>query len=274
MPMTDASAESRGAGGGLKIAGVVGGRHGRASLLTHARPPRFFPPPFFSKKFPGPLLGPPFPGGAPRHRRPPRGATRPREPVDGGDESFLRGARCAAQPASARRRQPDLRAPRVAGRGPALDQPLAHEPRDHRRYRALMRPRALGELVQREAGRLGDGAQHEQLRAAQAHARLGQARRLAQRLDDAPDRVEHVARVRAGRAGGARARYIGSHTSSVSDPAPDRQGQRRARCFWEIALMTSRLLPANGASANAIASDNTARTAGVSRIAAPASRRM
>ena len=54
----------------------------------------------------------------------------------------------------------------------------------------------------------------------------GQAGGLAQRLHDAPDRVEHLARVRGGRMRPP-ARYIGTHTSSVSDWGAERQPRGR-----------------------------------------------
>ena len=62
----------------------------------------------------------------------------------------------------------------------SLDEAITREPRHHDRHRALMRARALGQLVQRQARRFGERAQHEQLRAAQADAALRLARRLAQ----------------------------------------------------------------------------------------------
>ena len=67
--------------------------------------------------------------------------------------------------------------------------------------------RAVGELVQRQAGRLGQRLQHEQLGAADADEPFSQAGRLAERLENPSDGVEHLARTR------SRMRCIGSHTS-------------------------------------------------------------
>ena len=53
---------------------------------------------------------------------------------------------------------------------------------------------ALRQLVERQPGTLGELLQDEQLRPGHADLAFGATRRLAQRLNDAPDGVEHFAR--------------------------------------------------------------------------------
>ena len=151
----------------------------------------------------------------------------------------------AAAPAAARRRAP----------APAATSPRSTSRDDDRRDGALVRVRACRELVERQAGRLGERLQHEQLRAGQRRRVFSAARddscsartmrRTASRMARvscarpvvwAPIYLPIIADVRDripgdvfgdDRRAGPRAQ--GPHAHPADHPRPDRRHRRRAR---------------------------------------------
>ena len=194
----------------------------RRGLVEHRRRP--LPSPIPSRRPAGSSVA------ARRRAIAPPAARRPPRPAAPAPSA----ARCAAgsgraRTATSRRGARRRRAvPRSTSRWP-------RQPRDHHRHRALVRPGPLGQLVERQPRRLGERLQHEQLRAAQPGALLGRARRLAQRLHDAADGVEHRR--------GSPARCIGSHISSKSSRWIGRGGQAPGSAPRTLLLGRSRGSP-------------------------------
>ncbi len=110
-------------------------------------------------------------------------------------ELCLRRRHCAAEQGAAGRRQGQLGAAGVVVGPVTPNEPTVHETRNDHRNRALVRERAIRQLVHGKRGRLGEALKHEQLRRAQLPPLLGAAMRLMQRTDDSSESVDDLGNV-------------------------------------------------------------------------------
>jgi hypothetical protein len=131
----------------------------------------------------------------PRERTHQLGAARGGHRADRVDDPQLRERRCGRRETLAARGQPQLDAPAIARRRSARDEPAAHEAGDHRRHRALIGQRALGDLADRQRRRVGELVQHEQLRDRQPAGVLDLAVGEPQRANDLAERDQGRGRV-------------------------------------------------------------------------------
>src|SRR5690242_5083644 len=104
-------------------------------------------------------------------------------------EIALHGWWRSAQHAVAIGRERDLHAPAICLRRHAGDQTTLDEPSNDYRNRALMRRRAISELVEGFGGLFGQLLEHEQLRETDAEFAFDTARVEAQCPDDAANRI-------------------------------------------------------------------------------------
>ena len=118
--------------------------------------------------------------------------SRRRHRLEGVDELSLgRGNRALEQHAPGRGEGQLGAAAVIIGAG-TPNETAPDETRDDDRHRALMRERAIGELVDGKRRRLGESLEHEELRRAQLPALLGQPVRVVQRAYDAAQPIDHL----------------------------------------------------------------------------------
>ena len=140
----------------------------------------------------------------------------PRQAFDGVDQPLLGRARGLFQQCAGRGHQRQLDPPGVQARALAADQAAVHQPLHDDRDRALVRPGAVCQVVDRQHRRLGKVMQDKQLRTGEPHLLLRRPRRDAERANDPADRIEdrpHVlAAAPAGGGNGGRGRsFMGAH---------------------------------------------------------------